>query len=85
MKAIELKRIAEIFPESTFEANDGLWIFDKKGDFICAYLNEGFSLNLEYKYIDKVKERLEENGFTAWWHQIMEEAEMQEAMDRLYG
>lgn len=81
MKSSELQKVLDIFPDCTFEGHEGLWIYDKKGQMICAYLNNGFSLNLEYEHINKVKERLEANGFEAWWHQIMEEAEFQEIMD----
>ena len=83
MTAKDLKILTEIFPKATFEAHEGLWIYDKSGAFIGAYINEGFSLSMSYKHVDKVKERLQEFGYRCWWHEIFEQAEHDRLMDEV--
>lgn len=85
MTAKHLKLIAEIFPNATFETLDGLYVYDKKGPLVCVYINEGFSLVMEYPGIEKVKKRLEEYGFDAWWKEIMDEAEFEKLTEAIYG
>ena len=78
MTAKELQTVIDIFPDSTFEAISGLYIYDNNGQMICAYLNEGFSLNMDYKHVEAVRQRLEAKGYSCWYHQLMQDAELQE-------
>jgi len=42
MRAKDLQLIAEMFPKSTFEAHDGLYIYDKNGRCYVCILTTGF-------------------------------------------
>lgn len=75
MTAEELNHIANIFPSAKFEAIDGIWIYDKANNFIGAYLNRGFSLNMDYKHVEKIQERIAEFGYSQWDHEIYQETE----------
>ena len=83
MKPKELKLIAQIFPKSTFEAHDGLYIYDQKGRLLCVYLHNGFSVSMDHPLSDEIKNRLENHGYSAWWKEIMDQATFEKIMDSI--
>lgn len=44
----------------------GFSVFDKQGNFIGAILNEGFAINGEYEYLDKLSSKLIQMGISVF-------------------